>query len=73
MFAVLFASAFADISLISDIGDIHDLLYDIGEGAAVLGQMTLHLIVGVFALKVGIAKVPNRALGLVFVLGADTG
>src|SRR5262249_23835018 len=66
--------ALGDIRLEANIGDVNDLLHRICQRGAMRGEQALDLVIGVAALLIGIAEVPDggaRARGSVLVLGAD--
>ena len=65
-----------DVGLEANIGDVNDLLHRIRQRGAMRGQQALDLVIGIPALLVGVAEMPDRsarARGSVLVLGADPG
>src|SRR5262245_17577377 len=71
---VSFPPALGDVRLEADIGDVDDLLHRIRQRGAMHSQQALDLVIGIPALLVGVADMPDggaRARGSVLVLGAD--
>src|SRR5713101_8584555 len=73
---VSLAPALGDVRLEANVGDVDDLLHRIRQRGAMRGQQALDLVIGIPALLIGVAEVPDgsaRARGGVLLLGADPG